>query len=45
MSGFVSAILGLYFCKRSLQGKPAWRRLAVNTGKEKLLQCGKGLKR
>ena len=37
LSGFISAILGSYFCRRSLQGKPAWKHLAVNTGKEKLV--------
>lgn len=37
LSGFISAILGLYFCRRSLQGKAAWKHLAVNTGKEKLV--------
>lgn len=45
LSGFISAILGFYFCRRSLQGKPAWRRLAVSTGKENLVECGEGLKR
>lgn len=36
LSGFISAILSLYFC-RSLQGKPEWEHLDVNTGKEKLV--------
>lgn len=37
LSGFISAILGLYFCRRSLQGKAAWKHLAVKSGKEKLV--------
>lgn len=37
LSGFISAILDLYFCRRSLQRKPARKHLAVNTGKEKLV--------
>lgn len=45
LSGFISAKLGVYFCRRSLQGKPAWRHLAVNTGRENLVECGQGLKR
>lgn len=37
LSGFLSAILGLYFCRRSLQRKLAWKHLAVNTSKERLV--------
>lgn len=36
LSGFISAVLGLYFC-RSLQREPEWEHLDVNTGKEKLV--------
>lgn len=45
LSGSISAILGFYFCRRPLQGKLAWRHLAVNTGKETLVVRGKGLER
>lgn len=45
LSGFISAILRFYSCRRSLQGKPARRHLAVSTGKENLVERGKGVKR
>jgi len=37
LPGFISAILGLYCCRSSLQRKAAWKLLAVNTDKKNFI--------